>query len=123
MLLATSARISRKLSNGTMSRRLPCIRDKVGGRRKRQALPCGLLCNLYLDHQDSRVTVGEIKHRYLYDQRNQLRGFAEFVGVNGKVSEIRTLRVQNYRQKLIKAGNAPRTINNTLAGMALPWAG
>ena len=41
------------------------------------------LCNLYLDHQESRSIIGEIKLRYLYDQTSLLRDFVRFVGPNG----------------------------------------
>lgn len=75
------------------------------------------LCNMYLEHQESRVAIGEIKHRYYYDQRNQLRDFAKFIGADERISEISALRIQGYRQRLIKAEKAPRTINNTLAAI------
>ena len=38
------------------------------------------LANRFLDHQESRVSCGEIKHRQLYDHTNHLRVFAKFVG-------------------------------------------
>ncbi len=65
------------------------------------------LCNLYLDHQESRSIIGEIKLRYLYDQTSLLRDFVRFVGPNHTVSDISTVDLQNYRKKLIKAGRSP----------------
>ena len=40
------------------------------------------LCNLYLDHQESRVAIGEIKLRHLNDQTLILRNFVKFIGSN-----------------------------------------
>ncbi len=74
-----------------------------------------MLCNLYLDHQESRVTIGEIKPRQLSDQTRLLRDFVKFIGPNRVVSNISTIDLQNYRKKLIKAGNKPNTINNHIA--------
>jgi integrase len=75
------------------------------------------LCNLYLDHQDSRAAIGEISHRHFYDLKSRLREFAKFIGPNEKVSEITTLQIQGYRQKLIKAGKQPDTINTKLSAV------
>jgi len=73
------------------------------------------LCNLYLDHQESRSIIGEIKLRHLYDQASLLRDFVRFVGPNQAVSDISTVDLQNYRKKLIKAGKSPNTVNNRIA--------
>ena len=73
------------------------------------------LCNLYLDHQESRSIIGEIKLRHLYDQTSLLRDFARFVGPNRAVSDISTVELQTYRKKLIKAGKSPNTVNNRIA--------
>jgi len=67
------------------------------------------LCNRYLEHQDSRVATGEIKRRYFYDQTLQLKDFAKFIGPNEAIAEIKTYRVQNYRQELVKEGKAAAT--------------
>ena len=75
------------------------------------------LCNLYLDHQESRSTIGEIRLRHLYDQTSLLRDFVRFVGPNRAVSDISTVELQNYRKKLIKAGKSPNTINNRIAAI------
>jgi len=73
------------------------------------------LCNLYLDHQESRSIIGEIRLRHLYDQTSLLRDFVRFVGPNRAVSDICTVELQNYRKKLIKAGKSPNTVNNRIA--------
>ena len=73
------------------------------------------LCNLYLDHQDSRVVIGEIKRRHLNDQTLILRNFAKFIGSNHPVSNITTIDLQNFRKKLIKKGKAAHTINNAIS--------
>lgn len=73
------------------------------------------LCNLYLDHQESRSIIGEIRLRHLYDQTSLLRDFVRFVGPNRAVSDISTVELQNYRKKLIKAGKSPNTVNNRIA--------
>ena len=75
------------------------------------------LSNLYLEHQDSRATIEEISHRHFYDLKSRLREFAKFIGPNQKVSEITTLQVQSYRQKLIKEGKRPDTLNTKLSAV------
>jgi len=75
------------------------------------------LCNLYLDYQESRTAVGETKLRNVYDLILLLRDFVKFVGANRVVSAVSTLEVQNYRRKLIKAGLAPRTVNNHISAV------
>jgi len=80
-----------------------------------QTLSIKTLCNLYLDHQESRSIIGEIKLRHLYDQTSLLRDFVKFVGSNRVVSDISTVDLQNYRKKLIKSGKSPNTINNRIA--------
>jgi len=75
------------------------------------------LCNLYLDHQDSRAAIGEIELRHVSDQISLLKGFARFVGPQRLVSDISTVDLQNYRRKLIKTGKSPNTINNRLAAV------
>jgi len=73
------------------------------------------LCNLYLNHQESRADVGEIKSRQVYDQTLLLRDFVKYIGPNRIVSAISTIDLQNYRRKLIKNRKAPNTINNRIA--------
>ena len=75
------------------------------------------LCNLYLDHQESRAQVGEIRLRHLHDQVLLLRHFARFVGPNRSLSQLSTIDLQNYRRKLIKDGKSPNTINNRLSAV------
>ena len=79
------------------------------------SLSVKMACNLYLDHQESRVTIGEIKSRHFYDQTRLLRDFVKFLGPNRVVSNISTIDLQNYRRKLIKAGKKANTINNHIA--------
>lgn len=74
-----------------------------------------MLCNLYLEHQYSRVAVGEIKPRQLYDQTSLLRSFVKYVGSNQSIIDIHTIDLQNYRAKLIKSGKLPNTINNRIS--------
>lgn len=75
------------------------------------------LCNLYLDHQESRADIGEIKSLQVHDQTLILRKFVKCVGANRSFSDISTIDLQNYRKKLIKAGKAPRTINNYIGAV------
>lgn len=82
-----------------------------------QSLSIKTLCNLYLDHQESRAAIGEIKLRHLYDQTSLLRDFVRFVRPNRTVSDISTVDLQNYRKKLIKAGKSPNTINNRVTAV------
>ena len=92
------------------------------GRRAIHDSPAGrisikTMCNLYLDHQELRVTVGEVKPRHLSDQVSLLRVFVKFVGPHRLVSDISTLDLQNYRTKLIRAGISANTINNRIAAL------
>jgi site-specific recombinase XerD len=73
------------------------------------------LSNLYLEYQSSRAAVDEISHRHFYDLKSRLRQFAKFIGPNQKVSEIPTFKIQSYRQKQIKDGKRPDTINTKLS--------
>ena len=75
------------------------------------------LCNMYLDHQDSRAQIGEIKVRQLHDQISLLKDFVKFTGPNRLVSDVSTLDLQNYRKKLIRSGKSPNTINNRIAAV------
>ena len=76
-----------------------------------------ILCNLYLDHQESRAEIGEIKSRHVSDQILLLKDFVRFVGPNRTVSDISTIELQNYRKKLINAKKSPNTINNRIAAV------
>ena len=75
------------------------------------------MCNLYLDHQESRVDSGEIKQRQLYDQTRLLKPFVKFFGPNIEVAEISTFRLQEYRKNLINASKAASTINNHISAL------
>ena len=76
-----------------------------------------ILCNLYLDHQESRAEIGEIELRQVSDQISLLKDFVRFVGPNRTVSDISTIELQNYRKRLIKTGKSPNTINNRIAAV------
>ena len=73
------------------------------------------LCNLYLQHAESRVASGEIKLRQLHDQIALLRNFVRFIGPNCLVCQVCTMDLQEYRNKLIGEGKAAKTINNRIA--------
>ncbi|HSW64496.1 MAG TPA: hypothetical protein VLH56_14505, partial [Dissulfurispiraceae bacterium] len=68
------------------------------------------MCHLYLDHQESRVAVGEVKPRRLSDQVSLLKAFVRSVGPHRMVSDVSTLDLQNYRTRLIGAKSSPNTI-------------
>ncbi|UCD53162.1 MAG: site-specific integrase [Phycisphaerales bacterium] len=72
------------------------------------------LCNLYLDHENARRLIGDISDRHFADQRGRLREFAKSLRPNRQTSDITTLDLQKYKQKLIKRGLSPNTINNYL---------
>lgn len=73
------------------------------------------LINLYLEFQQSRVSIGQIKIRHLSDQKILLKDFARFIGVNSSSSSLTTLDLQSYVANLIKKKKAPNTINNRIA--------
>ena len=75
------------------------------------------VCNLYLDYQESRATIAEITHSYVYDQTRLLRAFVRYIGPNRIVSNISTIDMQNYRKKLIKTRKAADTINNRITAI------
>jgi len=75
------------------------------------------LCNLYLDYQESRSAIGEIKPRQVYDQTCLLRDFVRFISPNRPVFNITTIDLQNYRKKLIKIGKALNSINNHISAI------
>lgn len=74
-----------------------------------------MLCNLYLEHQETRAAIAEVKLRHVCDQTLILRGLVKFVGPNRLASDLSTIDLQSYRQKLIKAGRTPHTINNHIS--------
>jgi integrase len=81
------------------------------------ALSLKMFCNLYLEHQESRTAIGEVKLRHVYDQTLILRSFVKFVGPNRPVSAISTIDLQNYRTKLIKESKTASTINNHISSI------
>ncbi len=86
-------------------------------RPSQDRLSIKILCNLYLDHQESRAEIGEIQSRHVSDQILLLKDFVRFVGPNRPVSDISTIELQNYRKRLIKARKSPNTINNRIAAV------
>jgi len=86
-------------------------------RASQDRLSIKILCNLYLDYQESRAEIGEIKSRHVSDQILLLKDFVRFVGPNRTVSDISTIELQNYRKRLIKAKKSPNTINNRIAAV------
>jgi len=72
------------------------------------------LCNLYLDHQASRIRSHEISPHYVAHLRYDLRDFAKFIGPTRRVADIVTMEIQNYRANLIDAGRKPTTITGKL---------
>ena len=73
------------------------------------------LCNLYLDHQQTRAVAGEIKLGQVYDVTISLRDFAKFIGPARAISGITTLDLQNYRTGLIRKGKSATRINNQVS--------
>ena len=83
----------------------------------RDTLSIKNLCNMYLDHQESRAAIGEIQARHVSDQVLLLRDFVRFVGSTRAVAGISTIELQNYRKRLINTGKSPHTINNRTAAV------
>jgi len=75
------------------------------------------LCNLYLEHQQARMEAGDLTERYYADQVKSLRNFAIHIGPSCLISEIRTMDIQNYRNKLLKKYNSAAGLNLNLAIM------
>ena len=86
-------------------------------RPSQDRLSIKILCNLYLDHQESRAEIGEVQSRHVSDQISLLKDFVRFVGPNRPVLDISTIELQNYRKRLIKAKKSPNTINNRIAAV------
>lgn len=89
----------------------------INPKPKMDSFSVKMLCNLYLDHQESRAAIKEIKQNHVYGQTLMLRSFAMFVGSNCLVSDVSTMDLQNYRKKLIKTKKSPNTINNHIAAI------
>jgi integrase len=85
------------------------------GRRKQYTI--GDICNIYLDYQEEQATAGEIEWRTYRDALLLLEPFKNFVGENTPVDEVDTMRLQEYRSRLIRQRLAPDTINNRLGAM------
>jgi len=69
------------------------------------------LCNLYLEHQESRVEVGELTARHYADQVESLRKLVRFLGQYREVEQISALDLQNYRKKLQRTYGSAHRIN------------
>ena len=83
----------------------------------KESISIKYLCNLYLEQQEYRVSVDQIKMRQVYDQTLLLRDFVKFVGPNRIVSDISTMDIQNYIRKQIRAKKSANTINNRIAAV------
>ncbi|OQB45427.1 MAG: site-specific tyrosine recombinase XerC [bacterium ADurb.Bin157] len=82
------------------------------------------LCNVYLENQTMRATIGQIKARHVCDLTILLRDFVRFIGPSTAISAISTMDLQNYINKQIKAEKSANTINNRIAAVKamLNWA-
>jgi integrase/recombinase XerD len=75
------------------------------------------LCNLYLEHQQSRAAIGQIKLRHICDQKILLRDFVSSVGQSQSINNMSTIDIQNYVGMLIGKKKSPNTINNRIAAI------
>lgn len=75
------------------------------------------LCNLYLEHQFCRMQGGDLTACYYADQVRILRRFARHIGPSCLISQIKTVELQNYRNKLLRIYNCPSGVNLNLAVM------
>jgi len=74
-----------------------------------------LLCNMYIEHQQSRAVIGQIKLRHVYDQTQILKDFVRFAGPNKPTCDVITMDVQNYIRKVVHAKKSANTVNNKIA--------
>jgi integrase len=83
------------------------------------------LCNLYLEHQEARVEVGELSARHYADQVRSLRRLVSFLGQHREIEQISALDLQNYRRRLQNTHGSAHRINLHLSIMkaAFRWAG
>lgn len=88
-----------------------------GARSAGNRLSIKALCNLYLDHQMSRLAIGEIGPRHVSDQVGLLKAFVRSIGPGQSVSDISTFDLQKYRSRLIQEGSSAHTINNRMAAV------
>ncbi len=92
------------------------------GRPQQDAFPdtmltVKMLTNMYLEQEDYRVAGGEIRLRQLHEQTGLLKPFVKFIGPDRLVSEITTMDLQRYKNSLIDAGKAGKTINNRIGAV------
>jgi hypothetical protein len=75
---------------------------EIPSEKNAEDLSIKYLCNLYLEHQQTRVAMGQIKIRHVYDQNALLKDFVRFIGLDKNASEISTMNVQNYIKKQVR---------------------
>jgi integrase len=85
--------------------------DKSGG------ISIKYLCNLYLEHQQSRAAIGQIKLRHICDQKILLRDFVSSVGQSQSINNISTMDIQHYVSMLIGKKKSANTINSRIAAI------
>lgn len=83
----------------------------------RQTLTLQDLCNLFLANQNSRLQTGEIKDVTYEDQKTRLRIFADTIGRQRLVQDLKAFDLLAYRATRIRAGKGPVTINNEIAAV------
>jgi len=86
-------------------------------RVQKETVTLKALCNLYLEHQDARVKVGELSIRHNLDQTTCLRILVRILGQHCSVDEISALDLQNYKKKLQKRYGSPHRTNLSIAVM------
>lgn len=82
------------------------------------------LCNLYLEHQEAKVDVGELSARHYADQVRSLRRLVSFLGQHREIIEISAMDLQAYKRILQNAHRSAHRINLHLSIMkaAFRWA-
>jgi len=71
----------------------------------------GNLCNLYLEHQNSKVQFEQLTADHHRDQLKSLRMLVLFLGQHRLLSEISTLDLQNFKKKLLKSYSSAHRVN------------
>ena len=69
------------------------------------------LCNIYLQHQQTKAASAEITIRHYADQISCLKKFMSFIGQHCKINEISTIDLQNYKRKLRRVYNSAHRMN------------
>ncbi|HBG29000.1 MAG: hypothetical protein A2Y10_14745 [Planctomycetes bacterium GWF2_41_51] len=73
------------------------------------------LCNMYIEHQQSRALIGQIKFRHVYDQTLILKDFVRLIGPNKLINDIATMDIQQYVRKAVHSKKTANTVNNKIA--------